>query len=359
MSKNKIISIGAATLDTFVRPKKQSIFRLDSEDGRKEFLSLEYGGKIKIKDVHETLGGSAHNAAVTFARLGLSSSFCGVIGEDEWGEKIIKNLKKENIDFALVQKEKKEKTGFSVILNSYEGERTVLNYKGANACFNPKKLGELDAGWIYLTHLNEKSESILEDILEQKKEKGFKIAWNPGSTQINQGAKKYQEFLKNTEIILLNKEEGANFTGKKFQVPTIGGKKCPECETFVDEDGDGFPESIYDCSEIFKSFQNLGVKNIVITDGKRGAQVISKDNLYYASSTGDFPVDTLGAGDAFSSAFCAGLILDLGIEKSLVWASENASSVVSFFGAQEGILSREKIEEREKEIRVRVAKKGF
>jgi len=38
--RKKIISIGAATLDIFVRPQKQSIFRMDEVDGRREFLSL-------------------------------------------------------------------------------------------------------------------------------------------------------------------------------------------------------------------------------------------------------------------------------------------------------------------------------
>mgnify|MGYP006374721047 CR=1 FL=1 len=65
---------------------------------------------------------------------------------------------------------------------------------------------------------------------------------------------------------------------------------------------------------------------------------------------------TLGAGDAFASTFCASMDkFGWDIEKSLKYASVNSASVCTHFGAQEGFLKFEEIEEKlkqEKDFRV-------
>ncbi len=57
------------------------------------------------------------------------------------------------------------------------------------------------------------------------------------------------------------------------------------------------------------------------------------------------PVDRTGAGDAFSSTFISALILGKDISEALMWAPINSMSVVQGVGAQEGLLTREKLEE--------------
>ena len=58
-------------------------------------------------------------------------------------------------------------------------------------------------------------------------------------------------------------------------------------------------------------------------------------------------VSTLGAGDAFASTFCAAMSrYNFDIPKSLMAGSINSSGVVSDFGATQGLLSFEEIEDR-------------
>ena len=55
----------------------------------------------------------------------------------------------------------------------------------------------------------------------------------------------------------------------------------------------------------------------------------------------------LGAGDAFASTFCAALERNrLDIAKSLMYASVNSAAAVSEFGATQGLLTFEQIEEK-------------
>jgi sugar/nucleoside kinase (ribokinase family) len=86
---------------------------------------------------------------------------------------------------------------------------------------------------------------------------------------------------------------------------------------------------------------------IVITDGKRGAYAYDGEKLYHCPVFPSDVVSTLGAGDAFASTFFSSLQrTQLNIGKSLMYASVQSSSVVSKFGATEGLITFEDIEER-------------
>ncbi len=92
----------------------------------------------------------------------------------------------------------------------------------------------------------------------------------------------------------------------------------------------------------------LGPKIVVLTDGKKGA--------YYRDESGSLwfmppypdpkpPYERTGAGDAFSSTFTAALALGMSLEEAVRWGPINSMSVVQYVGAQEGLLSRVKLEE--------------
>ena len=86
---------------------------------------------------------------------------------------------------------------------------------------------------------------------------------------------------------------------------------------------------------------------IVITDGGHGAYAYDGDKFYFCEPFPSTVVSTLGAGDSFASTFCASLLEnEHDIGTSLMYASVNASSVVSEFGATEGLLTFSEIEEK-------------
>ena len=89
---------------------------------------------------------------------------------------------------------------------------------------------------------------------------------------------------------------------------------------------------------------------IVITDGKHGAYAYD-GNQFYLCPVFDGPVvSTLGAGDAFASTFCAALERNrLDIGRSLMYASVNSAGAVSEFGATQGLLTFDEIEEKLKQ----------
>ena len=344
--KLKIFTIGGATFDIFVHTRDQAIMTLNKPDSEEKWLCLEHGGKIKVQEVIETFGGGATNTAVAFARMGFDVASVVKIGA-QYGEQVVDNLKKEGVDISFVSKTNRDKTAFSNIINTFDGDRTVLAYSGANQYFNEKDvpLKELEnADWIFLNHLTEKNSRIPDVILSVlKKNPKIKLAWNPGNEQITQGIAKWKTLLAHTEILFMNKEEAALFSKTPYQLAGIK-KDDPEHHIYVAKNF--LPPYADDVSEIMLKFFKTGVRKVVITDGRNGAQASDGKKLYFCPVLSHKRLDTLGAGDSFASGFTSAAILGKDLKTALIYGTINAGSVVNYFGAQKGLLTKEEMKKR-------------
>ena len=91
--------------------------------------------------------------------------------------------------------------------------------------------------------------------------------------------------------------------------------------------------------------RELGPKNVVITDGIKGAYTYDGQNYLFMPVYPHTPYERTGAGDSFSSTITACLAKGKTLEESLMWAPINSMSVVQYVGAQKGLLTEEKIKE--------------
>ena len=329
-----IITIGGATRDmTFVTDKGKVIETPENLTEQK-LLAFEYGAKIKSEEVFFNFGGGACNTAATFTKLGLNVAVNCRVGNDDDGESTIKNLKKLGIGADLIQVDEDKKTGFSlVVVNKNRGDRVIFAYKGASDFLEVREREISKTKWIYLTSLAGNWEEDLGEINKTVENSKIKLAWNPGATQITAGKNKLENTLKNTEILIINKDEAIELVQN-------------------DEDLKLDFNEINDVEILAKNIKNWGPKIIVITDGPEGAYVYDGENVLYSSSTPDKKVDSTGAGDSFGSALVGGYILTEDLEKSLKYGIINSGNVVGEYGAQNGILNKEKIEKKLGDVKV-------
>jgi sugar/nucleoside kinase (ribokinase family) len=352
MKRPKIFSIGGATFDIFVKPTQQGVMEFTTQTSRDKYLCLRYGGKVQAQDVLETFGGGATNTAVAFARMGFDAAFIGMVG-DEYGDKVLKNLKSEGVSTRYAKQTDRDKTSFSVIINTFDGDRTVLGYAGANRFFKASDL-PLDAlakaDWIFLNHLTETSGSVPNALLKLlRRNPGIKLAWNPGHECLTQGAKKWKDMLKRTEILILNKEEAALFSGVPYK---LAGIKKDDPKYHIHIPRSFLPPYADDVSDIMLEFFKYGVKNAVITDARHGAQASDGKRLYFCPVVTHKRVDTLGAGDAFGSGFVSAIIMGKSLKTALIYGTLNATSVVAQYGAQPGLLTYKQIEHQFKNVEI-------
>lgn len=335
-----VITIGSATLDAFIETDKANIVSVSTLDSKKEFMAYPYGSKIEIDNFEFETGGGGINTAVNFANLGFKTSTIVKIGDDIQSGKIKHVLETAGVDMSNIVKSKEYQTGFSIILTSFQGDRTVLAHRGANAKLN---LDDIDfkaikkAKWLYLAPLNGESTKVLDKVAEYAEEHDVNLAINVGTSSIKQGKENLYSVLKTAEVVILNKEEASMLT---------------EIEVRPDTKQEKYSQALIhpDVVKMLREINSQKAKITIITDGKNGACCYDGKKFYHA---GEFParvVSTLGAGDAFASTFVASMEkTNWDIEKSLKYASVNSASVVEHFGAHAGFLTFEEIEKRLKE----------
>ena len=332
-----IITIGSATMDVFVECEDANIVSVCSKDRNSDFMSYPYGAKVEISDFASRVGGGGINTAVNFANLGLKTSAIFKIGDDIYSQGIIKSFENSNVDLSNKIQDKNDSTGFSIILVSFQGDRTVLAHRGANAHIKKSEIN-FDAiknsKLLYIAPLNGESNRVLDDIVNFAKENNVYVCFNAGSTSIKKGFNYLKKILETAQIVVMNKEEASMAT--KIQVrPDTREIKYSE-------------EVIHpDIKEMLLKLKVNDYQVIVITDGGHGAYAYDGKTFYYCPVFDGPVVSTLGAGDAFASTFCASLVktkADIG--KSLMMASVNSSGVVSEFGATQGLMTFDEIQEK-------------
>ena len=182
-----VITIGSATLDIFVESDGANIVSVNSLKKKTEFMSFPYGAKVEIDGFSRNIGGGGINTAVNFANLGLKTSAIFKVGNDIYSKGIFKSFENKNVDLSNAIQRDDVSTGFSIILTSFEGDRTVLAHRGANALIQKSEIN-FDAiknsTLLYIAPLNGESNKVLDDIVNFAKENGTFVCFNAGTTSI-------------------------------------------------------------------------------------------------------------------------------------------------------------------------------
>ncbi|MEA3399495.1 MAG: carbohydrate kinase family protein [Patescibacteria group bacterium] len=307
-----IITLGSATVDVFASTESDLVKFLSS-DGEKDFIAYPSGSKLLVSDLSFLIGGGGTNSAVAFSRLGFKTAFLGKLGNDENGQKVLNLLNEENIDFLGKQD---GQTGYSIILDSIENDRTILTYKGTNNNLyeNDLDFNSLNAKWLYASSMVGDSFETLKKIFFQIKKNNMKLAFNPSNYQAKLGFNELKDILEILDVLILNLDEARLIVGNNDLLEQDLAPKLSQSNNQI----------------------------IIITDGSKGATCFANNEFYHISPSPHIKIfETTGAGDAFASGFIAGLLRKYDIEDSLKLAMVEAESVISNKGSKEGLLSKE------------------
>lgn len=331
-----VITIGSATMDVFVESDDANIVSVYTKNKKSEFMSYPYGAKVEIEDFESNVGGGGVNTAMNFANLGLKTSAIFKIGDDIYSDGVLEAFKGKNIDLSNIIQDPKISTGFSIILVSFQGDRTVLAHRGANGKIKKSDINFeaiKNAKLLYIAPMNGESTKVLDDIANFAHENNVYVCFNAGSSSIKKGFNYLKKILANASIVVMNKEEASMATQILVR---------PDTKT------EKFSEELIhpDVKVMFKKLMVRDTQIIVITDGGRGAYAYDGQNYYHCPIFDGPVVSTLGAGDAFASTFCAALgRTGKDIGRSLMYASVNSAGVVSAFGATQGLKTFDEIED--------------
>lgn len=315
-----IITFGSASQDVYLESK--NFLPLKGKNFKSgKGICFNFGSKIELEKAMFFSGGGGTNTAATFANLGLKTAYCGMVGNDCFGDVIINELKAMNIDISLVQRTKAQKTNISFILNYPGADKSIMVYRGASDILQENNIpwAKLkNTKWFYLAPFSGKLAGLTGKLIDYAKANKIKVAFNPGYKQLVSLNRKC--FLKKVDILIINKEEASLITKLSYNKEI----------------------------EIFKKMDKFVPGICVMTKGKDGAVVSDGEYIYSAKSMSKKVVDTTGAGDSFGSGFVSGIAKTNDIVFSIQLGMANSAANLAKFGAKDGLLKlRQKFEKVE------------
>lgn len=318
-----IIVIGDTCIDIFLELDKGEFEVRHEHRPEQKKICFNYADKIPVEKMTKMMACNACNVAVGVRRLGITSSLVTYIGKDEEAKLVIRGLLAEGVDMRFIKQDKR--TNFSTVLN-YNGERTIFVYH------EPRdyKLPSLPkAKFVYLTSMRTGWEVIVDDLVKYLDRTGTRLAYQPGTFQLRAGVKVSQQLLDRTEVLFVNKEEAALFTGKPVSTPI---------------------------TQMLTAVHRLGPRIVVITDGPKGSYA-SDSSGQYELGTFDVPVvERTGCGDAFATGFMCALAQGKDIAEAMRWGSFESAGVLQQIGPQAGLLKKKDVDMYERKYPDFIAK---
>lgn len=314
-----VLAVGDVVTDAFIKLLDDRAYVFENDHGK--FLAMPFGTKVPFDHAEVIAGvGNAANAAVSFARMGIHAGLISNVGSDNDGREIIDALEKERVDTRFVRINKDKITNYHYVL-WYKEERTIL-IKHEEYNYQWPRFTHADVPkWIYFSSISKNALDSYHDMVSDwlKENPDVKLAFQPGTFQLEAGVERLRELYERTEVLVVNREEAVLITGGNYD----------------------------DLYGLIDTIHSYGPKIVCVTDGPAGAYASDGQNRYKMPPYPDPapPFERTGAGDAFASTFVAALIKGNTIEGALQWAPINSMNVVQNTGAQEGLLTEDVLED--------------
>src|SRR3989344_4813464 len=315
MKIHDFVVIGDVVIDCFIRIQDASVHCDINHEHC--LICMRFGDKIPYEEVYVIPAvGNAGNAAVSAARLGMKTALVTNIGGDQNGKDVLATLQSEGVSGEFVRAHLQEKTNYHYVL-WYEDERTILT-KHQKYDYSLPDIGEPD--WVYFSSTGDNSLPFHDEVLAYLASRpAIKFAYQPRHLEIKFGTDRLKGFYERAYVTFYNKEEAQKILSTEEE----------------------------DMKVLLAKARELGPEIVGITDGNEGSYTFDGNKMLFLPIYPDPkpPLERTGVGDSFSSAFTVFLAKGMSVEEALIRAPINSMSVAQYVGAQEGLLSQERIEE--------------
>ena len=283
-----VIGLGQTCVDYIGR-----INNYPKEDEKSELLDLKKG-----------FGGPAATAMVTLARFGIATSFLGSVSNDEFGQGMVENLKRENVDTSQLKIQDGHSSQFAFIaVTKDSAKRTIFWHRGTSPQLEPEDVDlSIFTGAKALLVDGLMIRASVEAAIQARK-KGMQVIMDAGTFREGSG-----ELMNHIDILIASEH---------FADPIMGKNA--------------------DHEKALRFLMDFGPKTVIITLGEKGSIGVHGDQVFFQDAIPVSPIDTTGAGDVYHGAYIYGLLQDWRMQTCMRFASAAAALNCKSTGAQNGI----------------------
>lgn len=305
MKKPKILVVGSLVMDLTVSAEKFP----------------DVGESVFGTDFSTAPGGKGANQAVQAARLGAEVVMVGKVGNDDFGTALLNSLKNSGVEILHITKTNSAPTAVGNIqlqINENGTDNRIIVVPGANYKITEEDVAFLECdikNYDMVILQNEIPEQINIAVANYAAANSVPVMLNPAPYRPIS-----PELLKNITYISPNEHEALAITGI-------------------------MPDNECNIGLAVKALNQMGVKKVIITLGKRGCVYSDGENIVYGKSVDcGRVVDTTAAGDSFIAAFCTAVSSEMALEDALKFANCTAGITVSRKGAQPSLPKLDEVE---------------
>ncbi|HIQ02667.1 MAG TPA: ribokinase [Anaerolineales bacterium] len=257
-------------------------------------------------------GGKGANQAVAAARLRAHVSFFGKVGDDLFGEELLRSLRENGVNVEAVERERGSSSGIASIWVTENGQNAIVYIPGANAAVDPAYVDsmfpQLVAAKVLLLQLEVPVEAI---------------------------AYLLRRLPPNPPLVILDPAPAQDISNLPLERVDIITPNRGELTALTREEGVG---------EAARKLLAFGVGQVVCKAGAEGAYLIGRDNFRRFPAFPVEPVDTTAAGDAFNGALAVALAEGQSIEDAIRFANAAGALAAIRQGAQPSLPTRREVE---------------
>jgi ribokinase len=280
---------------------------------------LPMAGETRAAHRFSTLaGGKGANQACAVGRLGGRGRMVGAVGHDTFGNLLLTTLGEAGVETQHVRRIENVATGVAMIHVAESGENHIVIAAGANGLLTPadveRAFDSIEEG-ILLLQLEVPLPTVVA-AAKLAKSRGMTVLLDPAPVQALP-----PELLACVDVLTPNETEAIALVGRNRPL-----------------------DSLEDVQEVARQLKNLGVSQVIVKLGGRGAWVEDAGGGRHHAAPRVTPVDTTAAGDTFNGAVGVRLAEGESIDKAIEWANRAAAISVTREGAQSSIPTREEVE---------------
>jgi len=275
------------------------------------------GETVKGSAVRLGPGGKGSNQMTAAHRAGAEVKMIGCRGADSLGKILEEHYRTEGMSEAYITVKEAESTAAALIeIDEKDAQNRIIVIFAANECVGRAEVLAAEKDFADCDAVLTQFETTIEAVwaakeMAQKYQKPFIL--NPAPYLPVE-----KELFDGIDYVTPNETEAEQFTGVKV-------------------------DSVEDCRSAAKVFFEMGVKNVIITLGCKGAFFTDGIQEILVPSIKVEAVETTGAGDAFNGGLATAIAEGMPIETALQFATCTAAISVTRLGSSPSMPKREEI----------------
>ena len=277
---------------------------------------------LEARQLPRQMAGAEFNVAIGVSRQGHSIGYVTQLGDDWQGDLIVDYMNATGIDTSAIRRVSGAATGFQLKVRSSDGEPKVIYFRAGSAASKttPDIVDDVDFTGVSILHvtgifsaLTDQTYETVNALVDAAKAHGVTVVFDPNPRPTlwpSQQAmiEATNRLAAKCDVFLPGLSEGQLFSGRQ------------------------------DPRDIADYYLDMGISKVIIKLGDTGSVAFGRNadggrtEVVVPSFVVDV-VDTVGAGDSFTGAFCSGILKGMSVPEAHKMAVDVSAYVCTQSGA--------------------------